>query len=414
MTRDVTLGIRANAPQFFLLVAINALVGAMVGIERSTLPLIGRHDFHLTSSAALTTFLIGFGLAKSAANFASGPIADHYNRRITLILGWSCALPVPLLVAYAPSWGWIVAANLLLGVSQGLAWSSTVVMKIDLAGPARRGLAMGLNEAAGYGAVSLAALAAGLAATSLGLRHSVVEIGTGISIVGLLASLVLVRDTRAHAHSEQQHHAAHEHAEVTSAQAMRLASWTDPTLATASHVGLVNNLNDGLAWGVLPVYFASHGASTAQIGVLAAAYPFVWGVGQLGTGWASDHLDRRAMIAVGMLLQGLAIAALAATSTFALWVVALAFLGFGTALVYPTLLAAVSDAAPPSWRARALGVYRMWRDLGYVAGAVLTGVVADAYGMRTAILTVAAITAAAGLLARLRMRRRPATSVHPS
>lgn len=406
---NVRLGIRENAAQFALLIAINALVGAMVGIERSALPLLGQDVFSLTSTAAVSSFLIGFGLAKAFANLLSGPLADRFNRKSTLVMGWLLALPVPWLIAFAPSWGWIIAANVLLGCSQGLAWSSTVVMKIDLAGPKRRGLAMGLNETAGYGAVSIAALAAGLIAASFGLRETIVALGAVISVVGLVASLLFVRDTNAHAEFEQQAHQHHEHAMVSNAHAVRLASWSDPTLASASHVGLVNNLNDGLAWAVFPIWFATHGASIAQIGVLAAVYPFVWGVGQLGTGWASDHLDRRAMIAGGMLLQAAAIAGVAISTSFAGWAAALALLGAGTALVHPTLLALVSDAAAPSWRARALGVYRMWRDLGYVAGAVITGIVADQYGMQEAILTVATITAAAGVLARVRMNK-PATN----
>lgn len=404
------LGIRENLVQFALLVAINALVGAMVGVERSTLPLLGKQVFALDSATVLSSFLIAFGTAKACANLLSGVLADHSSRRLVLIAGWIVALPVPLLIGIADSWAWIVAANVLLGISQGLAWSSTVIMKIDLSGPRQRGLAMGLNETAGYVAVAVAAFAAGLLATSIGLREALVWSTAIVAVVGLAATILLVRDTSNHASVEAVDHGA-DTAGMSTAGALAASTWRDPTLSTASHVGLVNNLNDGLAWAIFPLWFATHGASTATVAALAATYPFVWGTCQVAAGWLADRLHRARMIAAGMLLQAGAIAAVATTSHVASWVAALVVLGIGTALVYPTLLAVVAGAAHPSWRARALGAYRMWRDLGYVAGGILAGLIADAYSMRAAMLTVAALTALAGIAALTRMGGDTATAV---
>jgi MFS family permease len=399
MTKPVRLGLRANASQFALLVGLNALVGGMVGLERSVLPLVGKDDFGLRSSAAILAFVVAFGAAKALTNLAAGELAERLGRRRLLVAGWLVALPVPLLIGLAPSWWFIVAANLLLGVNQGLAWSMTVVMKIDLAGPRRRGLALGLNEAAGYLGVAATAFATGALAASFAPR-TVVWVGAAlIATAGLLISVFAVRDTGAHVAHEQ-----HTYGDAAPLQrglrgAFAHASVRDPILRACSQAGLVNNLNDALAWGLAPLYLAAHGASLREIAVVAAAYPVVWGAGQLVTGWLSDHTGRKPLITAGMLVQAGALGLLVAgDGAFAPSLAAAALLGLGTALVYPTLIAAVSDASQPSDRARVVGVYRFWRDFGFVLGALIAGIGADATSPRAAILIVAALTAASGLL----------------
>jgi MFS family permease len=399
MTPRVQLGMRANAPQFALLVGLNALVGAMVGLERSVLPLVGKDDFGLRSSAAILAFVVAFGAAKAVTNLAAGELAERIGRKRLLVAGWLVALPVPLLIGLAPSWWFIVAANLLLGVNQGLAWSMTVVMKIDLAGPRRRGLALGFNEAAGYLGVAAAAFATGALATSFAPR-TVVWVGAAlIATAGLLISVFAVRDTGAHVAHEQASHgdAAPPHRGLR--EAFAEASLRDPLLRACSQAGLVNNLNDALAWGLAPLYLAAHGASVREIAVVAAAYPVVWGAGQIGTGWLSDHTGRKPLITAGMLVQaGALVLLVAGDGAFRPSLAAAALLGVGTAMVYPTLIAAVSDASQPRDRARVVGVYRFWRDLGFVLGALIAGFGADATSASTAILIVAALTAASGLL----------------
>jgi MFS family permease len=395
---QVRLGLRENLAQFSLLVAINAFVGAMVGLERSTLPLIGEADFGLGSSAAVLSFIVAFGLAKSLTNLAAGIGAERFGRRRLLILGWTLALPVPLLIALAPSWDWIVAANLLLGVNQGLAWSMTVVMKIDLVGPRRRGLALGLNEAAGYGGVAVAAALSGWLASELAPRDVLVAGGTVIALAALLTAL-LVRDTADHVALEQRRgeHDADE-AAPTLRQAFPAASYRQPALRSCSQAGLVNNLNDALAWGLVPLFLAAHGASAAEIGLVAGLYPAVWGLGQILAGQWSDRVGRKPLIVAGMLLQAAALGLLAASGgSVGLAAAAAVALGAGTALVYPTLIAAISDAVSPVARAATVGVYRFWRDMGYVAGGLLAGLAADAIGYRGAIAIVAALTAASGI-----------------
>ena len=381
---------------------MNALVGGMIGQERTVLPLLATGPFQLTGFASALTFVAAFGLTKAVANLAAGALADRFGRKPVLVAGWLIGLPVPLLIILAPSWSWIVAANALLGVNQGLTWSTTVIMKIDLVGPVRRGLATGLNEAAGYGAVAVTALATGWIAAEAGLRPGPFLLGLAFAVMGLGASVLLVRETRGHVE--------HEHRALArpDAPAWRDVFWRTtlrhPSLSAASQAGLVNNLNDGMAWGLLPLYYAAAGLSIVEIGVLAAAYPAVWAVGQIGTGALSDLIGRKPLIVGGMLLQGGAIAVIAAGSTFGVWLLAAGILGLGTAMVYPTLLAAVADVADPAWRGSAIGVYRLWRDLGFVAGAVLAGVVADRLGAPAAILAVAAITAGSGVVVLLRMR----------
>jgi MFS family permease len=390
------LGLRANAAQFSLLVGLNAFVGAMVGLERSVLPLVGERDFGLESRAAILSFVVAFGIAKALANLAAGGLADRVGRKRLLVLGWALALPVPLLIALAPNWGWIVAANLLLGANQGLAWSMTVVMKIDLVGPVRRGLALGLNESAGYLGVAATAFATGALAASFAPRTLVWVGAATIAALGIAISVFFVRDTGAHVAREQRAHGRAQ--SQTMRTAFARATTREPVLRACSQAGLVNNLNDALAWGLAPLYLAAHGASTAEIGIVAGIYPAVWGAGQLLTGWLSDYAGRKPLITAGMLVQAGALALLASSGgAFASALVAAILLGVGTALVYPTLIAAVSDAVEPVERAQVVGVYRFWRDFGFVIGALLAGLVADAAGADSAIAIVAALTAGSGL-----------------
>ncbi|MFI7490490.1 MFS transporter [Micromonospora echinaurantiaca] len=398
------LGLRANAAQFLLLVAVNALVGGVLGTERTVLPLLGEREFQLTAYTAALTYILAFGATKAVTNFFAGTLSDRYGRKPVLLAGWLVAIPVPLLLIWAPSWGWVVAANVLLGVNQGLAWSTTVIMKIDLVGPHRRGLAMGLNEAAGYLAVAATALATGALAARYGLRPAPFLLGAAYIAVGLGLSVLLVRETRGHAHHEAATHqgGAH-HGGLTTRQVLKLVSWREPALSSASQAGLVNNLNDGLAWGLFPVLFAAAGLSLPRIGVLAALYPAVWGLGQLLTGPLSDRVGRKPLIVGGMLIQAGALGLIAGGDSFGAWGTGAALLGAGTAMVYPTLLAAIGDVAHPAWRARAVGVYRLWRDAGFAVGALTAGLLADLVGIRGATWAVAALTAASGLLVAVRM-----------
>ena len=420
------LGLRANLGQFCLLVGVNALVGGMVGQERSLLSLLATEVFGLAAVSAALTYLVAFGLTKAATNFLAGALADRYGRKPVLVAGWLLGLPVPLLIIGAPSWGWVVAANVLLGINQGLCWSTTVIMKIDLAGPERRGLAMGLNEAAGYLAVAITAYLTGLIAARAGLRPEPFYLGLAYAGLGLGLSALLVRETRGHADLEARLAdadrptgqraavtrlpAAARPGRLSTRQVVVATSWREPALSACSQAGLVNNLNDGLAWGLLPLLFVRGGLSLAAVGLLAALYPAVWGLGQLLTGPLSDRLGRKPLIAGGMLLQALALAFTAVAGSFLPWAASAILLGAGTAMVYPTLLAAVGDVAHPSWRTTAVGVYRLWRDSGFAVGALLAGLVADLAGLAAAVWVVAALTAASGLVVAGRMyeTRRPA------
>jgi MFS family permease len=393
----VRLGLRANAAQFSLLVGLNALVGAMVGLERSVLPLVGKRDFGLASNAAVLAFVVAFGVAKAITNLGAGALADRIGRKRLLVLGWLLALPVAPLVAWAPSWWLIVVANVFLGANQGLAWSMTVLMKIDLAGPERRGLALGLNESAGYLGVAATAFVTGALAASIAPRTVVWVSAFAISLAGTLIALAFVRDTGMHVAHEQAMHGEREM--VSLGAAFVEGSVRQPVLRACSQAGLVNNLNDALAWGLVPLYLAAHGASATRIGIVAAVYPALWGVLQLGTGWVSDATGRKPLVVSGMLVQAGALSLLVAGhGAFAPSLAAAALLGLGTALVYPTLIAAVSDVVQPRDRATAVGVYRFWRDTGFVVGALLAGFAADALGNGAAIGLVAALTAASGLL----------------
>ncbi len=395
---DVQLGLRANARQFGLLVLLNGFVGAMVGLERSVLPLVGEQEFQLDSQAAILSFVVAFGIAKALSNLAAGGLADRVGRKRLLVLGWLLALPVPFLIAIAPSWGFVVAANVFLGASQGFAWSMTVVMKIDLVGPRRRGLALGLNESAGYLGVALAAFATGALAATVAPR-TVVWVGALIvSAVGLTSSVLFVRDTSSHVALEQRAHGSGDGGRWTLRHALMHGTFTQPVLRACAQAGLVNNLNDALAWGLVPLYLAANGASVTEVGLVAAVYPAVWGLGQLLTGWLSDHTGRKPLIVAGMLVQAGALALLVAGGgDFLPALLAAILLGAGTALVYPTLIAAVSDAVQPVQRAPAVGVYRFWRDFGFVAGALISGIVADTLGTGEAIAVVAALTGASGV-----------------
>lgn len=403
--RDIALGLRENARQFWLLVLVNAFVGAMVGLERELLPRLGEESFALTSKTALLSFIASFGAVKALTNYFAGVLSNKFGRKRVLIAGWLFALPVPLLIIAAPSWRWVVFANVLLGVNQGLAWSSTIVMKIDLAGPRQRGLAMGLNEFAGYIAVAVAAFSAGILAQQYGPRPIPFYLGFAIAFAGLALSVFFVRDTTEHARLEERSHPVPEE----KPRMFALMTWRDPALASCTQVGFVNNLNDGVAWGLFPLLFASAALQPVQISLLVAIYPAIWGLMQLLTGPASDRVGRKPLIVTGMLLQAAALATVAASSAFSWWLAASIALGIGTACVYPTLLAAISDVAHPSWRPSAVGIYRLWRDSGYVAGALIAGLIADLFGLRSAVLTVAALTLISGLAAALRM---PETGRH--
>ena len=400
----VRLGLRENLAQFSLLVAVNALVGGMIGQERTILPLLAERTFGLTAFTATSSFVVAFGATKALTNLVTGALTDRIGRKPILVAGWILGIPVPLLLIWAPSWGWIIVANVLLGMNQGMTWSTTVIMKIDLVGPARRGLALGLNEAAGYGALALTALVTGEIAARHGLRPEPFYLGIAFVALGVGLSTVFVRETLGHAR--------HEAATTTSVgdgdDGLRVvfarATWQDPSLSAISQAGLVNNAVDGLAWSILPLLFAAEGLSIGRIGVLAALYPGVWCIGQLFTGAWSDRVGRKPLIVAGMLLQGGALALMATADAFALWAVGAVLIGVGTALVYPTLIAAVGDVAHPRWRATAVGVYRLWRDTGYVVGALLGGVVADVFDLRAAVWVVAVLSVVSGAIVAVRMR----------
>lgn len=401
------LGLRANLAQFSLLVGVNALVGGMVGQERSILPLLADQVFGLRAYTAVLTFIVAFGLVKAATNFFAGTLADRYGRKPVLVAGWIVGLPVPLLLMWAPSWSWVIAANVLLGVNQGLCWSTTVIMKIDLAGPERRGLAMGLNEAGGYTAVAGTALATGYLAAHFGLRPVPFFLGLAYAGLGLGLCTLAVRETRDHSRTEVAGLSPNtddgRYEQLSTREVFVLTSVGDRALSAVSQAGLVNNLNDGLAWGLFPLFFARHGLSTAAIGVLAAIYPAVWGLGQLVTGPLSDRLGRKWPIASGMWVQAAALALIVTGRGLFPWAVGATLLGLGTALVYPTLLAAVADVAHPRWRASSVGVYRLWRDGGFAVGALLAGVVADTWNIEAAIWVVAGLTASSGVVVARRM-----------
>lgn len=405
---EIRLGLRENWRQFSLLVLVNAFVGGMVGLERTIVPLIGTEEFHISSEAVVFSFIVAFGIVKAVVNLVSGLLADRFTRKVVLVGGWIVGLPVPFMLAYGPSWTWIVAANVLLGMSQGLAWSMTVNMKIDLAGPRNRGLAMGLNEAAGYGAVGLTALLTGFLAARYGLRPEPFYVGIVYGVFGLILSLFLVRDTCAYAKMEAAQRTSTENAVPSLIQVFANTSWRDRTLFSVSQAGLVNNLNDGMSWGVFPLLFVANGVSLEGVGIIKAVYPVIWGAGQVITGPMADRFGRKPLIVWGMITQaaGHLVIGLGLAAPFVTGVLGSVLLGLGTAMVYPALLAAVGDAAHPSWRASSLGVYRFWRDLGYAVGALMAGVVAAMLGLVWAVHVAGILTLISGLLA-WRLMREP-------
>lgn len=405
--RPVRLGLRENLAQFTLLVAVNALVGGMIGQERTILPLLAQRTFGLTAFTATGSFVVAFGATKAITNLATGALSDRIGRKPILVAGWLVGIPVPLLLILAPAWEWVIVANVLLGVNQGMTWSTTVIMKIDLVGPARRGLALGLNEAAGYGALSLSALLTGEVAARHGLRPEPFYLGIVCVALGVGLSTVFVRETLGHARHEEATATSGGDGDGGLGVVFGRVTWRDPSLSAISQAGLVNNAVDGLAWSILPLLFAAEGLSIGRIGVLAAVYPGVWCVGQLFTGAWSDRVGRKPLIVGGMTLQGAALALMAAADTFLPWAAGAVLIGLGTALVYPTLIAAVGDVAHPRWRATAVGVYRLWRDTGYVFGALLGGLVADLYDIRAAVRVVAVLCMVSGAVAAVRMRTEP-------
>ena len=398
---EVQLGLRQNLAQFSLLVLVNAFVGGMVGLERTVVPLVGTDEFGITSDVVVFSFIMAFGVVKAFLNLASGLLADRFTRKAVLVAGWIFGLPVPFMLAWGPSWTWIVAANVLLGISQGLAWSMTVNMKIDLVGPAQRGLAMGLNEAAGYGTLGATALITGYVAAAYGLRPEPFYIGIVYAVLGLLLSAALVRDTGPHAQLDAAKHAAVGPASpVGYSRVFVETSWSNRTLFSISQGGLVNNLNDGMSWGVFPLLFIANGVALADVGLIKAVYPIVWGAGQIFTGWLADRVGRKPLIVWGMIVQaaGHAVIGLGLAAPLAAGLAGSVLLGLGTAMVYPAMLAAVGDVAHPRWRATSLGVYRFWRDLGYAVGALMAGVVASMLGLVWAVHVAGALTFASGLL----------------
>ena len=400
----VRLGLRANLAQFSLLVVVNAFVGAMAGLERSILPVIAEQEFQLAARSAVLSFILVFGVAKALTNYMAGRWSDRVGRKQVLVAGWLVAAPVPFILMWAPTWNWVLVANALLGISQGLTWSTTVIMKIDLVGSKQRGLAMGLNEFAGYVAVAASALATGWMAARYGLRPEPFYLGIGFVAIGFILSAFLVRETSDHvSHESGLRGSISSDGVATARQVFWRTSWRDRNLSSVSQAGLVNNLNDGMAWGLFPLVFAAAGMDLAQIGVLAAIYPATWGISQMVTGALSDRIGRKPLIVWGMWIQGAGIGLIAVTQTFTWLAVGAVVLGVGTAMVYPTLLAAIGDVAHPSWRASAVGVYRFWRDLGYAVGALVAGFAADAFGLQAELWFIALLTCASGTVSAIRM-----------
>lgn len=399
----IRLGLKENWRQFALLVLINAFVGGMVGIERTVVPLIGSEEFHIESTTLITSFIISFGVVKAFANLISGQLADTWGRKRVLVIGWLLGLPVPFMLIAAPNWEWVIAANVLLGLSQGFAWSMTVIMKVDLVGPKGRGLAVGLNEFAGYFAVGLTAFLTGYLASRYGLRPVPIYLGVFYAIVGTILSILVVHDTRDHVRLEAGS-VAKEPSPLTFREVFMLTSFKNRNLFSASQAGLINNLNDGMSWGIFPLFFTTLGLGVERIGILKAIYPVVWGVGQIATGPLSDRWGRKGLIVAGMWVQAAGLFLTGFTGRFEWWLLASVLLGLGTAMVYPSLIAAVSDASHPSWRARSLSVYRFWRDLGYAIGALSAGLIADRFGFGAAILTIGVVTFLSGVIVAIAMR----------
>jgi MFS family permease len=402
---NVRLGLSENWKQFTLLVVVNAFVGGMIGLERTIIPQIAEADFGMAAKSAILSFIVVFGITKAITNYYTGSLANRFGRKNLLVMGWFFALPVSILLIYAPNWNWIIAANVFLGISQGLTWSSTVVMKIDLVGEKNRGFAMGLNEFAGYVAVALVAFLTGWIASHYGLRPYPFYIGIGLSIIGLLLSWLFVKDTHRHVQLE-----------ATSSTLPRLknvfwdTTWRHKNLGSITQAGLVNNLNDGMVWGLFPMLLLSKGFDLHDTAIIVATYPAVWGLGQLFTGKLADHYCKKTLLFLGMLMQGTALLAMIWANSFP-WFIVLSFiLGIGTAIVYPTFLAAISDYTHPDQRPRSIGIFRWWRDLGYAIGALLTGLIADRFGLVAPVLVIGLLTVASSLIIRFRMSCAPKSS----
>jgi len=402
----IHLGLKENWKQFTLLVLVNAFVGGMVGLERSILPEIAEKEFGIAATSAILSFIVVFGIVKAISNYYAGALANRFGRRNLLIMGWIFAIPIPFILMYAPSWNWVIAANVLLGINQGLAWSSTVVMKIDLVGEKQRGFAMGLNEFSGYIAVALIAFLTGYIATEYGLRPYPFYLGIGLMVLGLLTSIILIKDTRGHLKKEE--------GTSTIAPLKNIfwdTTWKDNTLGSVTQAGLINNLNDGMAWGLFPILLAGKGFNLEQIGIVTATYPAVWGMGQLFTGKMADKFCKKDMLFTGMLLQGIVLIALVWAESMFHYVTLSAVLGWGTAMVYPTFLATIADNTHPLDRAKSIGIFRLWRDLGYAVGAILTGVISDLLSIEASIMVVGLLTLFSAVIIYIRMRCGEGSSV---
>ncbi|MDH5475698.1 MAG: MFS transporter [Cyclobacteriaceae bacterium] len=396
---STTLGLRQNWKQFTLLVIVNAFVGGMIGLERSILPQLAEEEFSIAAKTAILSFIVVFGISKAITNYFTGALANKVGRKNLLTIGWLIGIPVPLILIYAPHWNWVIAANILLGINQGLTWSSTVVMKIDLVGEKNRGFAMGLNESAGYLAVGIVAYLTGWIASDYGIRPYPFYLGLVFAFVGLFSSWFFVKDTGGHVKSE----ASSSKIKLLK-NIFRETTWSNPNLGSISQAGLVNNLNDGMIWGIFPILLSLRGFSILEIGKIVAVYPVVWGLGQLVTGKLADHYNKKWMLFSGMLFQGLTILGMIMATTFIQFVLLSVILGIGTAIVYPTFLAAIADHTHPQQRAESIGVFRLWRDLGYAFGAILTGVLADFVSINASIAAIGGLTLISALIIGVRMK----------
>lgn len=403
-SNEIKLGLKENLFQFIVLVIVNAFVGAMIGLERSILPSIAEKEFHLVVKSAIFSFIIVFGFTKAITNYFAGTFSEKYGRKIVLLCGWLIAMPVPFLLIWSPSWNWILFANVLLGISQGLTWSTTVIMKIDLVGASRRGFAMGLNEFAGYFAVAISSFATGYIASNYGLRPEPFYLGIVYVLAGFLISLFIVRETKDHALHEAKTHKKTENILISKKELFIKTSFTNKELSSITQAGFVNNLNDGMAWGLFPIFFATYGLDIRTIGTLSAIYPMTWGIFQLWTGHWSDIIGRKILIVLGMWIQAIGIIITVLSSGFWGFAIGGVFLGIGTAFVYPVLLASIGDVAHPSWRASSVGIYRLWRDSGYAIGAIISGITADLFGLNIAIWLIAFLTFLSGGVVLFRMK----------
>lgn len=399
--KEVQLGLKENWKQFMLLVIVNAFVGGMAGLERTILPQIAEKEFHIAANTAILSFIVVFGIVKASTNYFTGTLANKFGRRNLLIAGWIAGLPVPFILMYAPDWNWIVGANMLLGLNQGLAWSSTVVMKIDLVGEKNRGMAIGLNEFAGYIAVALIGFTTGWIASQYGLRPYPFYIGILLALGGLALSVLFVKDTIQHTTKE---------GETNTVPKLKNTfidtTFVNKNLSSVTQAGLVNNLNDGMAWGLFPIFFAAKGFSIREISIIIAVYPAVWGIGQLFTGKMADHFSKKKMLFWGMLIQGLALLALVQHGSYLYYIVIAALLGLGTAMVYPTFLATIAENTHPTDRAKSLGTFRLWRDLGYAIGALITGIISDSFGLESSVIFIGGLTLTSAIIIVVRMKSR--------